>query len=107
VRSISRNALSSIFRNILKSGLAATKVQYDATPLFAYQFRDTPVLKTAVREVSSNDKWDLLLRELLDGDLQGICLSIGWYEYRGVHADGSLSCVIGCHEERWNTASVS
>ena len=58
---------------------AATKERYKATESFAYQFRDTPVLKTAIREVSSNDEWDLLLRELLDGDLQGVCLSFGWY----------------------------
>lgn len=90
----------------LKSGLAATKARDGATPLFAYEFRDTPVLKTTIRKVSSNDEGDLLLRELLDGDLQGICLSVGWYEYRSIHADDPLSCIISCIGGR-RDASVS
>ena len=106
MRKSSRNALSSIFRNIVRFGLGATKTRHEATSLFAYEFRDTPVLKTAVWEVSSNDKRDLFLRELLDSNLQGICFSIGWYEYRGVHADGSVSCVVCCNEKRWITVLV-
>lgn len=52
----------------------------------ADQFCDAPILITAVGKVTSDDERYFSLRELFDGDLQGVGLAIQRHEHRCVHA---------------------
>ena len=50
------------------------------------EFGDTPVLKTAIRKVTADDKGNFALRKLLDGDLKCICFTVEGNKNGGVHA---------------------
>ena len=50
------------------------------------EFGDTPILKTAIRKVTADDKGNFALRKLLDGDLKCICFTVEGNKNGGVHA---------------------
>lgn len=62
--------------------------------LLAYELRHAPVFKATIWEEPSDDKWNFFLGELLDGNLQGICLPFG------IHQDGCIHTVINIRQER-------
>jgi hypothetical protein len=50
------------------------------------EFGDTPVLETAIRKITADDKWNFALRKLLDGDLKCICFTVEGNKNGGIHA---------------------
>jgi hypothetical protein len=62
----------------------------------ANELRDTPILKTPVGKITSDDEWNLALGKFLDGDLKCICFTVKGNKNGGVHTVSLVSTPRKC-----------
>ena len=58
------------------------------------EFRNTPVLKTAIRKITTDDERDFALRKFLNGNLKCICFTIEGNKNGGIHAVWRVSASV-------------